>query len=86
MKTLFTLIFAVVVLLGTVSAQGKKGTPAEAEALVKKAVAFYKTNGQEKAFAELGSCHCRRISCRIIPDRIRHRHPLPIVHPLRAFL
>ncbi len=31
---------------------GDKGTKAEAVALVKKAVAFYKANGREKAFAE----------------------------------
>ena len=52
MKTLFTILFAVVILFGTMSAQGKKGTPAEAEALVKKAVTLIKTNGAEKAFAE----------------------------------
>jgi signal transduction histidine kinase len=31
-------------------AQGKRGTAAEAEAMVKKAIAFYKANGKEKAF------------------------------------
>jgi len=31
------------------------GTPAEAEAMVKKAVAFYKGNGQDKAFAEINN-------------------------------
>lgn len=33
-------------------AQQKMGTPAEAKALVKKAVAYYKSVGKEKAFAE----------------------------------
>jgi signal transduction histidine kinase len=32
-----------------------KGTPTEAEALVKKAVAFIKANGKDKAFAEFGN-------------------------------
>ncbi|MDD5169707.1 MAG: cache domain-containing protein [Syntrophales bacterium] len=31
------------------------GTPAEAEKMVKKAVAFYKANGQEKAFAAISN-------------------------------
>ncbi len=33
----------------------KKGTPAEAEALVKKAVAFLKANGKDAAFAEFSN-------------------------------
>ncbi len=36
-------------------AQGKPGTPAEAEAMVKKAIEFYKANGAQKAFAEFSN-------------------------------
>jgi cytochrome c len=32
-----------------------KGTPAEAEAMVKKAVAYYKANGRDAAFAEFST-------------------------------
>ncbi len=35
------------------SAKGKRGTEAEAEALVRKAVALIKAKGQDKAFAEI---------------------------------
>ncbi len=35
--------------------KGKRGTEAEAEALVKKAVALIKAKGQEKAFAEINN-------------------------------
>lgn len=46
-------VFVVACLTFAVAAfAADKGTPAEAEALVKKAVAFYKTNGKDKAFAE----------------------------------
>ncbi|MCX8022038.1 MAG: cache domain-containing protein [Syntrophorhabdaceae bacterium] len=31
------------------------GTPAEAEAMVKKAIAFYKANGKDKAFSEISN-------------------------------
>jgi signal transduction histidine kinase len=31
------------------------GTPAEAESMVKKAIAFYKANGQDKAFTEVNN-------------------------------
>ena len=40
-----------VLFIGTSMAQGKKSTPAEAEAMVKKAIVFLKANGKEKAFA-----------------------------------
>jgi hypothetical protein len=33
----------------------KRGTPAEAEAMVKKAIEYIKVNGREKAFAEIGN-------------------------------
>jgi cytochrome c len=38
----------------SVSAQ-QRGTPAEAKAMVEKAVAYIKANGQEKAFAEINN-------------------------------
>ena len=48
MKPLVRILLAMVILFGTINAQG---TPAEAEALVKKALAFLKANGEEKTFA-----------------------------------
>jgi len=47
------LIMAMVLVFGftVTNAQGKRGTPAQAEALAKKAVEFLKTNGKEKAIA-----------------------------------
>ncbi len=38
--------------VGTASAAAKAGTEVEAQAMVKKAVAFYEKNGREKAFTE----------------------------------
>lgn len=55
MKTLVTILFAVIILFGTVTAQEKHGKPSDAEAMVKKAVAFYKANGQAKAFEEISN-------------------------------
>jgi cytochrome c len=52
MKKLIALVLALVVMALTLQAQGKRGTAAEAEAMVKKAVAYLKANGQEKALAE----------------------------------
>ncbi len=52
MKTLLSLLITAVIISGTVLAQAKKGTPAEAEAMVKKAVAFFNANGEQKAFAQ----------------------------------
>ena len=40
---------------GFVSAAEKRGTAAEAEALVKKAIAYMKSNGKETAFAEINN-------------------------------
>jgi cytochrome c len=40
---------------GFVSAAEKRGTAAEAEALVKKAIAYMKSNGKEVAFAEINN-------------------------------
>lgn len=52
MKTLLSILLVGILFVSTISAQGKKGTTVEAEAMVKKAVAFYKANGEEKAFAQ----------------------------------
>jgi hypothetical protein len=46
-------VLSLLLVSGAVAAD--KGTPAEAEALVKKAVVFIKANGKEKAFAEFGN-------------------------------
>jgi cytochrome c len=40
---------------GAAAAAGKHGTAAEAEAMVKKAVNYYKANGRDKAFAEFNN-------------------------------
>jgi len=40
---------------GIVQAAEKRGTAAEAEALVKKAIAYMKSNGREAAFAEINN-------------------------------
>ncbi len=40
---------------GIISAAEKRGTSAEAEALVKKAIAYMKSNGKEVAFAEINN-------------------------------
>jgi len=53
-KAVAIIMIAGLVLAGTAWAGGK-GTPAEAEALVKKAIAFYKANGKDKAFAEFSN-------------------------------
>ena len=50
-KMLGMMIVAGLLLTGTAFA-ADKGTPAEAEALVKKAIAFIKANGKDKAFTE----------------------------------
>ncbi len=46
------LVVAMILVLGfaVAHAQGKRGTPAQAEAMVKKAVDFIKANGKVKAF------------------------------------
>lgn len=53
MKKLFRIALLILITAGISFAQAKAGTPAEAEAMVKKAVEFFKTNGAEKAFAEI---------------------------------
>ena len=52
MKKFYGIIFVLSLVLGAVSFAADKGTPAEAEALVQKAIAFVKANGKDKAFAE----------------------------------
>jgi len=52
MKALSTCVLLALLVVGTTTARQKRGTSAEAEALVKKAVTFLKANGKDKAFAE----------------------------------
>ncbi|MCX6135360.1 MAG: cache domain-containing protein [Ignavibacteriales bacterium] len=52
MRKLLAFVLMALVVVGTTTARQKKGTSAEAEALVKKAIAFVKANGKDKAFAE----------------------------------
>lgn len=52
MKRTIVLVLVFGLLLVSSAFAGDKGTPAEAEALVKKAIAFVKANGKDKAFAE----------------------------------
>jgi signal transduction histidine kinase len=58
MKKLVMIGMAVLVILGLSGVGGtaeKRGTAAEAEKMVKKAIAFYKAKGQEAAFAEINN-------------------------------
>ncbi len=52
MKSIIKLFLVFAILLTTNYAQ-KGGTTAEAEALVKKAITFFKANGQDKTFAAI---------------------------------
>jgi len=52
MRALLFFLLTVVIVSGTIFSQGKRGSRSEAEALVKKAVSFYNTNGQVKAFSQ----------------------------------
>src|SRR6187402_3229215 len=62
MKRFFSFLTAAFMALATLSAHAddKRATEPEAEAMVKKAVAFYKKNGKDKALAEFnknpGAC------------------------------
>ena len=49
------LVSVFLVSLGSFAFAGDHGTAAEAEALMKKAVAYLKANGSEKAFAEINN-------------------------------
>jgi cytochrome c len=51
MNKLIGMILGVSLVLGSVAFAGDRGTPAEAEAMVKKAVSFIKANGKDKAYA-----------------------------------
>jgi cytochrome c len=57
MKKTFSVLLGMGLLLTLISIAfaADKGTPAQAEAMVKKAVAYYKTNGSTKAFAEFSN-------------------------------
>lgn len=60
MKRLFGLAIVMVILCGLAgyvsgAEKAKHGTAAEAEALVKKAIAFIKSSGKEAAFAEINN-------------------------------
>ncbi len=55
MKKVIGLFIAACMVLVSSAFAADKGTPAEAEALVKKAVAFIKANGKDKAFAEFSN-------------------------------
>jgi len=55
MKKLMVVLAAVSLLFVSAAYGADKGTPAEAEALVKKAIAFIKANGKDKAFAEFSN-------------------------------
>ncbi len=57
MKRALAVIFTGLFVAGTAMAvmAAEKGTPAEAEAMVKKAIASIKANGNEKAFAEISN-------------------------------
>jgi signal transduction histidine kinase len=55
MKRIVGLLVVMSLLLVSGAFAADKGTPAEAEALVKKAIAYIKANGKDKAFAEFGN-------------------------------
>jgi len=55
MRTFIAVMLAVVCAAGAGVAGEKRGTPAEAEALVKRAIAYVKASGKEKAFAEFSN-------------------------------
>lgn len=57
MKRLLTAIWISLFLFGMagISLAAEYGTPSEAEALVKKGIAYYKANGKEKAFSEVNN-------------------------------
>ncbi|MEI7812204.1 MAG: cache domain-containing protein [Ignavibacteria bacterium] len=55
MKRLLVLLVSGLLLASTAFSQGKIGTPVEAEAMVKKAISFYKASGKDKALAEISN-------------------------------
>jgi cytochrome c len=54
-RKFFIPLLAVVLLAGISTASWAAGTAAQAEAMVKKAISFYKANGKDKAFAEISN-------------------------------
>ncbi len=55
-RTLAAVLVSVFLLvMASMALAATNGTPAEAEAMVKKAIAFMKANGKDKAFAEIGN-------------------------------
>ncbi len=55
MKRFALAVLALLIAAGATFAQEKRGTPAQAMSLVKKAIEYYKANGKEKAFAEFSN-------------------------------
>jgi len=55
MNRIWTLVVLAAFALSMAPAGEKRGTPAEAEALVKKAIAYLKANGKDAAFAEFSN-------------------------------
>jgi cytochrome c len=53
MKTTMLFLAATILCTGLLFGAEKKATPAEAEAMVKKVLAFYKANGKDKTFAAI---------------------------------
>ena len=53
MKTLINALLVSVLIVFCVNAQSKKSTPSDAEAMVKKAITFYKANGKAKTFTAI---------------------------------
>lgn len=55
MKRLLSILLLLVFVSSTIVAQEKRATPSDAEAWVKKAIAYYKEAGVEKAFKEFSN-------------------------------
>jgi cytochrome c len=55
MKKIVGMFVVFSLLMVSVALAADKGTPAEAEALVKKAISYIKANGKDKAFAEFSN-------------------------------
>lgn len=55
MKTLINLFIIIALFASSTYSQAKRATPQEAEKWVKKAVAYYKAEGKEKAFEEFSN-------------------------------
>ena len=62
MTKLLAVVLATMLVFGGVCAQGKKGTAADAEAMVKKALAYYKSAGKDKAFADFSDVKGKFVS------------------------